>query len=80
MSTTSTATLTPATHQVTWSSANIRERLTPCHSGVSRATQEPTSPRLVTGKNAPEKRNSGNTPSRNRTAKASSELLRAENP
>ncbi len=69
--------MTAATHQVTLSSANIRERLTPCHSGVHRATHSPTVPRLLIGKNAPLNRNSGKTPSRNSTPNPSSEVSRA---
>ena len=50
----------------------MRERLTPCHSGVRRATQAPTDPRLRIGKNAPENMNIGMMPSRNSTPKPDS--------
>ena len=46
------------------STQNIRVRLTPCHRGVSLATHSSTGPRLLIGKNEPEKRKSGISPSR----------------
>src|SRR4051794_21596663 len=66
--TTSTATRTivliAAVDRSTVSRQSIRVRLTPCHSGVSLATTSPTVPRLLIGKNEPEKRNRGTSPSR----------------
>ena len=68
--------MTAAIDQSTSSTQNIRDRFTPCHSGVSLATKAPTSPRLPTGKNAPENKNSGKTPSRKSSPNDCSVLIR----
>jgi hypothetical protein len=56
--------LTRAIRPSTWSRQSIRVRFTPCHSGVSRATDSSAVPRLLIGKKDPEKRKSGTRPSR----------------